>query len=87
MSDATKEKVRAFIKQSLQLNDLDDDDNIFEAGLVHSLFAMQIIIFIEREFGIELELDQVQLEDLASIDSITQLVETPLAPAAAHGGS
>ena len=86
MSDAIKEKVRAFIQQSLQLYEVEDDDNIFEAGLVHSLFAMQIIIFIEKEFGVELELDQVQLENLASIDAIAKLVETSFAPAAMHGG-
>jgi methoxymalonate biosynthesis acyl carrier protein len=87
MSGAAREKIRAFIIQSLQLKDIEDDDNMFEAGLVHSLFAMQIIIFIEKEFGIELELDQVQLENLASIDAITELVETSSVPAVAQGGS
>lgn len=82
MSD-TRTKVRDYILRSLQGYHLEDDDNIFEAGLVHSLFAMQIIVFIEKEFGIELDLDEIGLASLSSIDALTSLVEASPNPACA----
>ena len=37
-----KEAVRQFIFSSIRLPDLGDDDNLFESGIVNSLFAVQI---------------------------------------------
>ena len=45
-----KETVRRFILSSINFTDLDDDDNLFESGIVNSLFAVQLMTFIERTF-------------------------------------
>ncbi|WP_010520503.1 acyl carrier protein [Aquimarina agarivorans] len=73
--DKIKEKIRERIKPILQGNEIDDDENFFELGLVHSLFAMQIILFIEKEYKIELDPDEVSLENLSSIDAIAEIID------------
>lgn len=74
-------KVQRFLEPALKGQVIDDDENIFELGLVHSLFAMQIILFIEKEFNLELEPDEMKLEELSSIDSIVSMISRHLSVA------
>ncbi len=69
-----KSKVKDYFARSLVGIELGDEDDIFELGLVHSLFAMQLILFIEKEFGIELEDDEIDLERIKTLNQITSLI-------------
>ncbi len=73
-----KGKIRERIKPILQGNEIDDEENFFELGLVHSLFAMQIILFIEREYQIELDPEEVSLESLSSVNAIAEIIDQRL---------
>lgn len=74
-----KEKIRAYIKKNLIVFDDDvsfaDSDNIFELGLVNSLFAMKLVTFVEREFDIEIENDDLNIGNFKCVDNIAALVE------------
>lgn len=70
-----KDKIRGYLERSVHGYEIKDDDNIFELGIVHSLFAIQIIVFIEKNFGIELDEDELELDNMKSINSIAELVE------------
>ena len=48
-----KEAVKRFILSSISVAKLDDDDNLFESGIVNSLFAVQLMTFIEKTFAID----------------------------------
>jgi acyl carrier protein len=75
------DKVRCYLSRGVHGRLLDDDEDIFALGLAHSLFIMQIIIFIEREFAVELEPDDIQREELSSVSRITELVLSRLGEA------
>src|SRR5437764_928261 len=45
-------RIRAFILASINIPDLADDDNLFESGIVNSLFAVELMTFLEKSFGI-----------------------------------
>ncbi|WP_294843764.1 colibactin biosynthesis aminomalonyl-acyl carrier protein ClbE [uncultured Gilliamella sp.] len=70
-----KTAVRQFLARSLRGHTLDDDDNIFSLGLVHSLFTVQIILFIEKVFHVELEVSELQIEQIATVNKIVELVQ------------
>ncbi len=53
---------------------LNDDDNIFKLGYVNSLFAMKLLNFIEREFNIVVDNEEMDLENFSSINSIEKLI-------------
>lgn len=72
--DGIKEAVRGFITSSVALPKLKDDDDLFESGVVNSLYAVQLMTFIERQFGIEVEQDDLDLENFKSIDAMTTFV-------------
>ena len=54
--------------------EFEDDEDIFETGLVNSLFAMQLVMFVEKEFGIEVADDDLSLDNFRTVNAMSQLV-------------
>jgi methoxymalonate biosynthesis acyl carrier protein len=50
------------------------DDDLFETGRVNSLFAIQMMSFLEHRFGIEVDVDDLDLRNFATIAKITEFV-------------
>lgn len=73
-----KEKIREFLGRYFEERDVKDNDNIFELGLVNSLFAMQLVNFVEQEFDITVENEDLDLDNLKDINSILSLVESKM---------
>ena len=73
--NAVKETVRRFILSSVNVADLQDDDNLFESGLVNSLFAVQLMTFIEKTFGIEVGMEDLDIENFKSLNAAAAFVE------------
>lgn len=69
-----KETVRGFILSSIAIKNLDDDDNLFESGIVNSLFAVQLMTFIEKTFAIEVGMDDLDIENFKSLNATTAFV-------------
>ena len=72
--DGIKETVKRFILSSINITRLDDDDNLFELGIVNSLFAVQLMTFIEKTFSIEVEMDDMDIENFKSLNATAAFV-------------
>lgn len=75
----TRIKIRTYLLRLCRNHELNDDDDLFELGIVHSLFTVQLILFIEKEFGLEIEDEELDLDKLRTVNSIVDLVEKKLA--------
>jgi acyl carrier protein len=73
--DSIKEKVKAFVLRFVRYEDLKDDEDYFALGFVNSLFAIQLVAFVEKEFQIKVENTDLDIKNFNSIDAITRLVE------------
>ncbi|QDX93493.1 acyl carrier protein [Brevibacterium sp. JNUCC-42] len=77
-----REKVRQFIESNLVIFEdhveISDDDNIFELGFVNSLFAMRMLTFVEEEFVITIDNDELDLINFSSVSNIVRLIEKKL---------
>lgn len=74
------EKIRQFINSNLVIFDtteaqFSDDDNIFEKGFVNSLFAMQLLTYIESEFAITVDNNELDIENFSTVNNIVALIE------------
>jgi acyl carrier protein len=69
-----KESIRHFVTRSINFPDLGDDDDLFESGLVNSLFAIQLMTFIEKTFGVEVEADDLDIKNFRSLNAATSFV-------------
>ncbi len=74
-----KEKIREFLGRFMDESSVGDEDNIFETGLVNSLFALQLVSFIEQEFEISIENEELDIQNFKDIHSIVQLISKKLA--------
>lgn len=70
-----KQKIREFISKFVRNHELKDDEDIFELGFVNSLFALQLVMFVEKEFSLTVEDEDLDLDNFKSIDSIAALVQ------------
>lgn len=73
--EAIKESVRRFISLSSNIENLDDDNNLFESGIVNSLFAVQLMAFIEKTFAIDVEMEDLDIENFKSLNATTAFVK------------
>jgi acyl carrier protein len=72
--DAIKASVKGFLSRSINIASLDDDENIFETGIVNSLFAVQLMTFIEKTFAIEVAMEDLAIENFKSLNATAAFV-------------
>jgi acyl carrier protein len=81
-TEQTKQQVREFVSRFFRGHELADGEDIFASGFVNSMFAMQLVQFVESAFGVAVENEDLELDNFRSINAITALVQRKLAPAA-----
>ncbi len=73
-----QQKITQFLGKFFDVEKVGTEDNIFELGLVSSLFAMQLVSFLEKEFNIVIDNDELDLENFKDIKSINGFVSSKL---------
>jgi methoxymalonate biosynthesis acyl carrier protein len=67
--------IRSFIEERFPQAELADDQDIFELGFVNSLFAMELVLFIESQFAMEIANDDLTLDNFRTINAMAVLVQ------------
>ena len=70
----TKETIRAFLATHLGDRHVGDDEDIFSAGYVTSLFALQLVLFVEKEFGLSVRGEDLNLDNFRSIAALVSFI-------------
>jgi acyl carrier protein len=73
----TAGELRDFIRQNLIVtvdDPIADDDNLFENGFVDSLFALQLVAFVENRFGVRVDDNDLDLANFSSVSRIVAFV-------------
>lgn len=78
MSTDNRARIAEYLSRFFPVQDLKEDDDIFELGFVSSMFAMQIVSFVEHEFGITVENEDLELEYFRSIGALDAFVARKL---------
>lgn len=70
-----KQQIRSFLEPRIPKGAvLEDGDNIFEKGFVNSLFALQLVTFLESEFDLMVENEDLNLDNFSSVAGMEQFV-------------
>ena len=74
-----KEKIVQFLSRFFRNHELKDDEDIFSLGFVNSLMAIQLVTFLQKEFDITIEDEDLDFENFRTINSMEELLERKLA--------
>jgi methoxymalonate biosynthesis acyl carrier protein len=75
MPDDVKTRIRAFLGRFFNASDLADNEDMFAAGRVNSLFSLQLVMFLEKEFGAKIENQDLSIDNFRTVDAIAALVQ------------
>jgi acyl carrier protein len=81
MSDP-KSKIKTFIIENFLFGNADglkDDTSFLEEGIIDSTGVLELITFLEEEFGIKVEDEELIPENLDSIDRVTHFLQKKIA--------
>lgn len=70
-----KQVLRDFVGRFMRGRELRDDEDIFATGYVNSMFAMQLVQFVEQAFGVTVEGDDLDIDNFRSIDALAGFVQ------------
>ena len=76
--NATEEKVQKYILENTQQETLELNREIFEDGLVSSLFAVQLMIFLEENFPIKIKMADLDMDNFKSVAEIAKFVSVKM---------
>ena len=74
-----KDKIKNFLSRFFRNHELRDDDDIFAMGFVNSLLALQLVNFLQKEFSITVEDEDLDFENFRTINNMDALLERKLA--------
>ncbi len=73
--EQAKEKLKDFLARHIGGRVIGDDEAIFASGFVNSMFAMQIILFLEKNFQIAIANKDLELKNFQTINAMVELIQ------------
>ncbi|MCG7526556.1 acyl carrier protein [Streptomyces sp. OfavH-34-F] len=84
----TTEEIIRFLTEALR-RDVGPDDDYFALGLVDSLFALELVTYVEDRFSLTVEVEDLDLDSFRTARRLTAFVHAKTdgaEPAPAHAG-
>lgn len=76
MKNDVKSTIRKFIQKVTRKQEILDDEDIFQGGIVNSLLTVQLIMFIEKNFQISIDNNDINLENFKTMNKIEQYIQS-----------
>jgi acyl carrier protein len=68
------EAIREFLTRFIRGRIVSDDHDIFASGFVNSLFALQLVTFVEKKFEVRVETNDLDFDNFRTINAILTLI-------------
>lgn len=75
-TDDVRARIQAFVVPHMSGQAISDSDDYFALGYVNSLFAMQLAVFVQKEFGIVLKPEHMDFDNFRTVNGLVRLVGT-----------
>ncbi|WP_413651498.1 phosphopantetheine-binding protein [Pantoea sp. B65] len=74
-----KSQLKEFLTRHIPDIDIGDDDNIFTQGWVNSIFALQLVNFVEKNFAITVQNQELDIDNFNTINNLLRYISHKLA--------
>ena len=75
MAGHIRTSIQQFIRGRFPAAQLTDDEDIFSLGYVNSLFAMELVLFVEKHFGIRIPNEDLDIANFRTVRAMSVLVD------------
>ncbi|MER5513273.1 acyl carrier protein [Streptomyces sp. NPDC002763] len=77
MNDITSQ-ITGFLSTALR-RQVEPDDDYFAQGLADSLFALELVTFVESRFALTVEVEDLDLDSFRTANRVTEFVRRKIA--------
>jgi acyl carrier protein len=84
MNDTVSTEISDFITGRFPQAQITGAQDIFSLGYINSLFAMELVMYLEKTFGITIPTDEMVIDNFRTVTAMTGLVDR-LRPEVAAG--
>lgn len=67
--------VQSLLERELNLTVASSDTDLIETGLLDSLLLVDLIMLIESNYGVSVDITQLEFTDFQSVDNICQFIQ------------
>jgi acyl carrier protein len=68
-------QIQSFIEGRFPQGRIETDKDIFSLGYINSLFAMELVMFLEKTFTVTVPNDELRIDNFRTVEAMTALVE------------
>jgi methoxymalonate biosynthesis acyl carrier protein len=76
MTDDLTSTIRSFIGEHVRDTELTDHQDIFATGSVSSLFAVQLVMWVERTFKIAVQSADLDIDNFRTVNDVVSFVRS-----------
>ncbi len=69
-----KEKIMEFFISKNKAENLKYDTDLFKGGFINSLFALEMVVYLEKTFKIKIKNKDITEQNFKTIDNIAKVV-------------
>jgi acyl carrier protein len=75
-----KEEIKKYIIETFMYGEgnLEDDDQLFESGIIDSMGFIKLLAFIEETFSVSISMDEVSMDNFSTINNIEKMINQKL---------
>ena len=71
----TCQKILTFFIEEKKISGITPDTDLFAGGYVNSLFALEMVLFLEKTFSIKIPRKEMRRENFTTVQRMADLVE------------
>ena len=75
MSQQAQDQILGFIRSRFPQVEIGETEDIFQIGFVNSLFAMELVMFVEKTFSVTVPNEELRIDNFRSATSMAELVD------------
>jgi acyl carrier protein len=83
---AVTARVQRLFQGALNVEPPSIETDVIETGLIDSLALVELLAAIEQEFDLELPLDELEIDNFRTVETIAKFVVDSGGPEGANGG-
>ncbi|MDQ1740747.1 MAG: hypothetical protein QOE53_2399 [Pseudonocardiales bacterium] len=74
MSQQAQDQILGFIRSRFPQVEIGENEDIFQIGFVNSLFAMELVMFVEKTFSVTVPNEELRIDNFRSATTMSELV-------------